>query len=126
MPMKSTVEALALRNRILLTFERTFCTLKKDHSALMNFVVVGGGPTGVELSGALAEMKKYVLPKDYPDMNFDELKIRLVEGMGATLGSMSEKAQKYSERYLRELGVEVHLNKMRSEERRVGRDRGYA
>lgn len=112
MPMKSTVEALALRNRILLTFERTFCTPKKDHSALMNFVVVGGGPTGVELSGALAEMKKYILPKDYPDMNFDDLKIRLVEGTGATLGAMSEKSQKYSEKYLRELGVEVHLNKM--------------
>lgn len=112
MPMKSTVEALALRNRILLTFERTFCTPKKDHSALMNFVVVGGGPTGVELSGALAEMKKYILPKDYPDMNFDELKIRLVEGTGSTLGAMSEKAQEYSEKYLRELGVEVHLNKM--------------
>jgi len=112
MPMKSTTEALALRNRILLTFERTFCTPKKDHSALMNFVVVGGGPTGVELSGALAEMKKYILPKDYPDMNFDDLKIRLVEGTGSTLGAMSEKAQEYSEKYLRELGVEVHLNKM--------------
>lgn len=112
MPMKSTVEALALRNRILLTFERTFCTPKKEHNALMNFVVVGGGPTGVELSGALAEMKKYILPKDYPDMNFDELKIRLVEGTGSTLGAMSKKAQEYSERYLRELGVKVHLNKM--------------
>lgn len=112
MPMKSTQEALALRNRILLTFEHAFCTPEEHQESLMNFVVVGGGPTGVELSGALAEMKKYILPKDYPDMDFSKLRIHLVEGTDATLRSMSENAQKYSEKYLRELGVEVHLNKM--------------
>ncbi len=110
MPMKSTQEALALRNRILLTFEHAFCTPEQDLEALMNFVVVGGGPTGVELSGALAEMKKYILPKDYPDMDFSKLRIHLVEGTDATLRTMSENAQKYSEKYLRELGVEIHLN----------------
>lgn len=112
MPMKSSQEALALRNRILLTFEHTFCAPKEDHEAMMNFVVVGAGPTGVELSGALAEMKKYILPKDYPDMDFSQLKIHLVEGADATLPAMSDNAQKYSEKYLKELGVEVHLNKM--------------
>ena len=112
MPMKSTQEALALRNRILLTFEHAFCTPQDDLEALMNFVVVGGGPTGVELSGALAEMKKYILPKDYPDMDFTKLRIHLVEGTDATLQNMSEHAQKYSEQYLRDLGVEVHLQKM--------------
>lgn len=112
MPMKSTQEALALRNRILLTFEHAFCTPKEEREGLMNFVVVGGGPTGVELSGALAEMKKYILPKDYPDMDFSKLNIHLVEGTGATLQNMSDHAQKYSEQYLRNLGVEVHLQKM--------------
>src|SRR5690606_35274887 len=110
MPMKSTQEALALRNRILLTFEHAFCTPREDKEALMNLVIVGGGPTGVELSGALAEMKKYILPKDYPDMDFSKLRIHLVEGTDATLRTMSENAQKYSEKYLRELGVEIHLN----------------
>ncbi|HLT93368.1 MAG TPA: FAD-dependent oxidoreductase, partial [Membranihabitans sp.] len=112
MPMKSTQEALALRNRILLTFEHAFCTPKEEREGLMNFVVVGGGPTGVELSGALAEMKKYILPKDCPDMDFSKLNIHLVEGTGATLQNMSDHAQKYSEQYLRNLGVEVHLQKM--------------
>ncbi len=112
MPMKSTQEALALRNRILLTFEHAFCTPPEDKEALMNLVVVGGGPTGVELSGALAEMKKYILPKDYPDMDFTKLRIHLVEGTDATLRAMSENAQKYSEKYLKELGVEIHLNKI--------------
>lgn len=112
MPMKSSQEALALRNRILLTFEYAFNAPKEDHEGLMNFVVVGGGPTGVELSGALAEMKKYILPKDYPDMDFSQLRIHLVEGTDATLRTMSENAQKYSEKYLKELGVTVHLNKM--------------
>lgn len=112
MPMKSTQEALALRNRILLTFEHSFCAPEEKHEGMMNFVVVGAGPTGVELSGALAEMKKYVLPKDYPDKDFSKLKIHLIEGTGATLSPMSENAQKHSLRYLKELGVEVHLNKM--------------
>lgn len=112
MPMKSTEEALALRNRILLSFEYAFATPNRDLSPLLNFVIVGGGPTGVELSGALAEMKKYILPKDYPDMDFDLMKIHLVEGRDVTLGAMSENAQKYSEKYLRELGVELQLNKM--------------
>lgn len=112
MPMKSTQEALALRNRILLTFEHSFCAPQEKHEGMMNFVVVGAGPTGVELSGALAEMKKYVLPKDYPDKDFSKLKIHLIEGTGATLSPMSKNAQKHSERYLKKLGVDIHLNKM--------------
>lgn len=112
MPMKSSQEALALRNRILLTFEHSFCAPQEKHEGMMNFVVVGAGPTGVELSGALAEMKKYVLPKDYPDKDFSKLRIHLIEGTSATLSPMSLNAQKYSKKYLEQLGVNVHLNKM--------------
>src|SRR5690606_28210630 len=106
MPMKTSQEALALRNRILLTFEHSFCTPQEKHEGMMNFVVVGAGPTGVELSGALAEMKKYVLPKDYPDKDFSKLRIHLIEGTSATLSPMSKNAQKYSKKYLEQLGVD--------------------
>lgn len=113
-PMKSTMEAIALRNRILLDFEKVLSEKKRDgnEEALMSFVVVGGGPTGVELSGALAEMKKNVLPKDYPDTDFSNLSIYLVEGGPHTLQSMSAASQKKSQQYLEEMGVKVWLNAM--------------
>ena len=76
----------------------------------MNIVVVGGGPTGVELSGALAEMKKYVLPKDYPELDFSLMNIYLLEGMRKTLGSMSEQSSARSGKYLAKLGVKVMTN----------------
>lgn len=108
LPMKSTVEALQIRNNLLLNFEKALTTQdKKEKERLMNIAVVGGGPTGVELSGALAEMKKYVLPKDYPELDFSEMNIFLVEGTGKTLGSMSEKSSLKSEKYLKRLGVNV-------------------
>ncbi|GAA5219723.1 NAD(P)/FAD-dependent oxidoreductase [Membranihabitans marinus] len=110
MPMKSVQESMALRNRILMTFERAICMSEDESLPLMNFVVVGGGPTGVELAGALAEMRKYILPKDYPDRDFSMMKIYLLEGAQATLGSMSKNAQKYSQLYLEELGVIVKTN----------------
>lgn len=110
MPMKSVQDSLALRNRILLTFERAVCLNSEDALPLLNFVVVGGGPTGVELAGALAEMRKYILPKDYPDYDFSRMKIYLFEGTDTTLGTMSANAQKYSKKYLEELGVIVKTN----------------
>jgi NADH dehydrogenase len=76
----------------------------------MNIVVVGGGPTGVEVSGALAEMKKYVLPKDYPELDFSAMHIYLLEGAGKTLAAMSEKSSQQSTKYLEKLGVEVMTN----------------
>ena len=76
----------------------------------MNIVVVGGGPTGVELSGALAEMKKYVLPKDYPELDFSNMNIYLLEGTGKTLGAMSEQSSERSGKYLEKLGVTVLKN----------------
>src|SRR6218665_3889873 len=95
-PMKSTTEAMALRNRILLNFEDALHATEEELKAIMNIVVVGGGPTGVELAGALAEMKRNVLPKDYPDMDFSQLHVYLLEGSPVTLGPMSEASQQKS------------------------------
>ncbi|MEL0653381.1 NAD(P)/FAD-dependent oxidoreductase, partial [Algibacter sp. TI.3.09] len=80
-PMKTIPEAIHLRNRILQTFENALNTSEPEKlQTLLNFVIVGGGPTGVELAGALAEMKQHILPKDYPDKDFSKLKIYLLEG----------------------------------------------
>jgi NADH dehydrogenase len=106
-PMKSTTEAMALRNRILLNFEDAFNANDHEMAKIMNLVVVGGGPTGVELAGALAEMKKNVLPKDYPDMDFSRLNVYLLEGSPVILGPMSDASHKKSRLYLEQLGVQV-------------------
>ena len=110
-PMKSTVEALQLRYRLLQNLEQAL-TIKdeKELQRLMNIVVVGGGPTGVELAGALAEMKKYVLPKEYPELDFSKMNIYLLEGGGKTLAAMSEKSAEQSQKYLKRLGVNVMTN----------------
>jgi len=108
LPMKSTVEALQLRYKLLNNFEQALSA--KDEKALqrlMNIVVVGGGPTGVELSGAIADMKRFVLPKDYPELDFSKMKIYLLEGSPKTLGAMSDKSAADSRKYLNELGVTV-------------------
>lgn len=106
-PMKSVPEAIQLRNRILQTFEEAVSTKEEDLQYLLNFVIVGGGPTGVELAGALAEMKKNVLPKDYPDKDFSKLTVYLLEGSPNVLNPMSEDSRKMSRQYLEELGVVV-------------------
>lgn len=105
-PMKSTVEALQIRHRLIQNFEDALrATDPEELQRLMNIVVVGGGPTGVELSGALAEMKRYVLPKDYPELDFTKMNIYLLEGSGKTLGTMSEASSRQSKNYLEKLGV---------------------
>ncbi|MEY3499754.1 MAG: hypothetical protein RL308_1423 [Bacteroidota bacterium] len=109
-PMKSVPEAIQLRNRILQTFEDTLVAKPEDLQALMNFVIVGGGPTGVELAGALAEMKKNILPKDYPDKDFQKLTIYLIEGSTTVLKPMSIDSQKKALLYLLELDVVVKTN----------------
>lgn len=109
-PMKSTAEALTLRNRLLLNFEDALLAEGDDLEGLMNMVIVGGGPTGVELAGALAEMKKNILPKDYPDMNFEQLNIYLVEGSPNVLNAMREKSKVKAQEYLEKLGVHVWTN----------------
>jgi len=107
-PMKSTVEALQLRYRLLQNLENAL-TIKDpvELQRLMNIVVVGGGPTGVEISGALAEMKKYILPKEYPELDFSRMNIYLLEGATKTLAAMSAKSSEQSADYLKQLGVKV-------------------
>lgn len=110
-PMKSIPEALNLRSLILQQFEKA--TLTRDEQlkeALMSFVVVGAGPTGVELSGALAELKQNALPVDYPDLDVEKMSITLIEAMGKVLGTMSEKSSENAKKYLENLGVHVLLN----------------
>ncbi|HLX66657.1 MAG TPA: NAD(P)/FAD-dependent oxidoreductase, partial [Puia sp.] len=109
-PMKSVPNAMALRNRILQTFEETIIAGPAERQALLNFVIVGGGPTGVELSGAMAEMKKYILPKDYPGIDFSRFTIYLLEGSPNTLNAMSEPSRAKSRQYLEKLGVIVRTS----------------
>ena len=107
-PMKSTVEALQLRHKLISNFEQALLVKNPEElQRLMNIVIVGGGPTGVELSGALAEMKHYVLPKDYPELDFSKMNIYLLEGGTKTLGAMSQRSSEDSYKYLNKLGVKV-------------------
>jgi len=103
--LKSTYQAINVRNAILYNFEKLLYAEKKD--GLYNIVIVGGGATGVELAGAFAEMTKEILPKDYPNIDSDKVQVYLLEGSPHTLSNMSSFAQKYSEDYLRSMGVIV-------------------
>lgn len=110
-PMKSVSEALMLRNTILQNYEDALLTEDtRKRMGLMNIVVVGGGPTGVEISGTLAEMKKIVLPKDYPELDFKMMQVHLLEGSPKVLNGMSEAASRKAKEYLVQLGVDVRLN----------------
>ncbi len=110
-PMKSTSEAIYLRNRILESFEEAILTSDpKEQEKLLSIVVAGGGPTGVELSGAIAELKNYVLPKDYPELDFSKMKIRLYEASDRLLHVMNSKSSNDAYNFLKKLGVEIHLN----------------
>lgn len=110
-PMKSTVEALQLRHRLLQNFEDALlATSDAERKSLMSVVVVGAGPTGVEVAGALADWKRFVLPKDYPELDFNDMKIYLLEGTSKTLATMSEKSSAKSQQYLERLGVLVMTN----------------
>jgi len=108
MPMKSVGEALALRNTLLQNFEDALIDDNPDDfQGKMNIVVVGGGPTGVEVSGTLAEMKLQVLPKDYPELDFSKMNIFLLEASPRTLNVMSEVSAGKSRAYLEKMGVIV-------------------
>ncbi len=111
MAMKTIPQCLNLRSLILENFEEALLTddLRK-REALMNFVIVGGGPTGVELAGALAEIKKGILPKDYPDLDTRIAQINLIQGSDRILDAMSAKASSKAEKFLRKLGVHIFKN----------------
>lgn len=103
--MKTTEEAIDIRNNILLNFEKYISAQEHEKEALLNIVLVGAGPTGVELAGAFAEMKKHILPRDYPQTDFSKLNVILLEGSKNTLNSMSDDSKKASRKYLEEMGV---------------------
>jgi len=105
--LKSTYEAITIRNHILQIFEDIISADEKNKEALLNLVIVGAGPTGVELAGAFAEIKEYILPKDYPKIDFSRFQITLVEGSNHTLNNMSEQSKITSEKYLKELGINL-------------------
>ncbi|MFD2743968.1 NAD(P)/FAD-dependent oxidoreductase [Sphingobacterium populi] len=109
--MKSIQEAQNIRSYVLQNLEEA--VLRKnadDRERFMNFVVVGGGPTGVELSGAIAEIQLHMLKKDYPELSKHEMNVYLVEGLGEVLAALSDKSSRDAKRYLEELGVKVILN----------------
>lgn len=111
MAMKTIPQSLNLRSLILENFEEALLTSDlNERNALMNFVIVGAGPTGVELAGALAEIKKGILPKDYPDLDTRLAQINLIQSGDRILKEMSEKASKKAEDFLENLGVHVWKN----------------
>ncbi|MFZ4105061.1 NAD(P)/FAD-dependent oxidoreductase [Flavobacterium sp.] len=108
--MKSTFEALQIRNTLLQHFEDAITANDLKTKILLSVVIVGGGPTGVELSGALAEMKIDSLPVEYPELNFADMNIYLLEGTGKLLSAMSKVSSQKAKEYLQKLGVTVMLN----------------
>jgi len=111
LPLKRVVHALDLRSHILQIFEQAELVENDEvYRKLMNLVVVGGGPTGVEVAGALAELKNHILPADYPDLDFSKMKIFLLEGSGRLLNGMSDKSGVDALNYLKQMGVDIRLN----------------
>lgn len=111
MAMKTIPQSLNIRSLILENFEQALLTNDiNERNALMNFVIVGGGPTGVELAGALAEMKKAILPKDYPDLDIRKMGIHLIQGSDRLLDAMSVQSSQKAEDFLHGLGVSIWKN----------------
>ncbi len=105
--LKTTYDAISIRNQIISVFEKVLSAKEEELEMLFNLVIVGAGPTGVELAGAFAEIKKFILPKDYPGIDFTKFTIYLVEGSKRVLNSMSEESSKTSLSYLTNLGVTI-------------------
>jgi NADH dehydrogenase len=113
MPMKTVSEAMGLQNAILANIERAITSSDKvEQQELLNVVVVGGGATGVEVAGVMAEMKRAILPHDYPDLDSSLMNIYLVEGGNRLLPAFSEDSSEAVEKFLRNMGVNVLLNKL--------------
>ena len=111
MAMKTIPQSLNIRSLILENFEQAVLTKDvTEQNSLINFVLVGGGPTGVELAGALAEMKKAILQKDYPDLDIAKMQINLIQSGDRILNTMSEKSSQAAEKFLTDLGVKIWKN----------------
>lgn len=111
MAMKTIPQSLNIRSLILENFEQAVLTKdESERNSLINFVLVGAGPTGVELAGALAEMKKAILQKDYPDLDIAKMEINLIQSGDRILNTMSEKSSAEAERFLINLGVKIWKN----------------
>lgn len=112
-PLKQVPQALNLRSQILQNFEKAVLKNSPEEvQKLMNYVVVGGGPTGVEVSGALGELKMHVLPKDYPELNLNKMQIYLIEGNERLLGAMSEQSGHKALEYLKRFDVNTYVGKI--------------
>lgn len=110
-PMKTVVEAIDLRSLILQNLEAALLTNNlEERQRLMNFVIVGGGPTGVELAGAFAELRNHILPTDYPDLDIRRMNVLLIQAENQLLNGMSESASKKAYAYLDKMGVDIWLN----------------
>lgn len=113
MPLKSVVQALDLRSLLLQNFEKALLSADlRERESRMNFVIVGGGPTGVELAGALGELRRHVLPNDYPELDVRRMQIHLIEAGPRLLAGLSDRSSDKSLKYLKELEVNVWLNTM--------------
>lgn len=112
-PMKTVPEAMGLRNALLSNFERALtCATEEERQELLNVVIVGGGATGVEIAGALSEMKRYVIPYDYPDMDSSLMHIYLIEAGDRLLVGMSQDSSKKAYDFLKSMGVDIQFGKM--------------
>ena len=113
MPMKTVSEAMGLRNALLSNLERALtCATEEERQELLNVVIVGGGATGVEIAGALSEMKRYVIPYDYPDMDASLMHIHLIEAGNRLLAGMSEQSSRKAYDFLTSMGVNIQFGKM--------------
>ena len=112
-PMKTVPEAMGLRNAMLSNFERALtCATEEERQELLNVVIVGGGATGVEIAGALSEMKRYVIPYDYPDMDSSLMHIYLIEAGDRLLAGLSQESSQKAYDFLKSMGVDIQFGKM--------------
>lgn len=112
-PMRTLAEAMGLRNALLSNLERALtCATEEERQELLNIVIVGGGATGVEIAGAVSEMKRYVIPRDYPDMDASHMHIYLLEAGDRLLAGMSKASSDKALKFLRDMGVDVQFGKM--------------
>ncbi|WP_310992047.1 NAD(P)/FAD-dependent oxidoreductase [Aequorivita marina] len=116
MPMKTVPQALNIRSLILQNIEKADITVDEaERERLLNFVIAGAGPTGVELAGALAEFRKGILEHDYPELDEEEMHVHLIEGQDRVLPPMSEKVSKKAQKFLEKLNVQIHLETLISD-----------